>query len=119
MPLKVKWLIAILIFSFQVGMIITFSGIIVLAYLDSDDWTTLFLILNLTLAVIINIFRALFRAVNSSNMGKFPVEYMGSLANGICFGGLVPVLVNITILSMDVDIQGRIMENYVIYCMRI
>ena len=41
----------------------------------------------------------------SSNMGKFPVIYMGSLSNGICMGGLVPVLVNIAILSMDVNIQ--------------
>ncbi len=40
-------------------------------------------------------------------MGKFPVKYMGSLANGICMGGLVPVVVNIVILSMDVDIQVR------------
>lgn len=47
-----------------VGMITTFTGIIVLAYLDSDDWATLFLIFNLTFAVIINIFRALFRATN-------------------------------------------------------
>ena len=78
----------------------------VLAYLDSDDWTTLFLILNLTLAVIINIFRALFRAVCSANMGKFPVEYMGSLANGVCMGGLIPVVFNIGILSMDIDVQG-------------
>ena len=41
----------------------------------------------------------------SSNMGKFPVIYMGSLSNGVCMGGLVPVLVNILILSMDVNIQ--------------
>lgn len=41
----------------------------------------------------------------SSNMGKFPVQYMGSLANGICMGGLIPVLLNLLILSMDVDIQ--------------
>lgn len=45
-------------------MIITFTGIIVMAYLDSDAWQTAFLISNLTLAVIINIFRALFRAAN-------------------------------------------------------
>lgn len=38
-------------------------------------------------------------------MGKFPVKYMGSLANGICMGGLIPVLVNIFFLSLDVDIQ--------------
>ena len=38
-------------------------------------------------------------------MGKFPVQYMGSLANGICMGGLIPVLLNLLILSMDVDIQ--------------
>ena len=41
-------------------------------------------------------------------MGKFPVEYMGSLANGVCMGGLIPVLFNIAILSMDVDVQGGI-----------
>lgn len=38
-------------------------------------------------------------------MGKFPVAYMGSLANGVCMGGLGPVIINIVILSMDVDIQ--------------
>lgn len=130
----------------QIGMIMTFSGIILLAYLDSDDWMTPFLICNLILAVIINVFRALFRAANrcviylsficnaenistndrnlfplrldfplflldtvfcdaSSNMGKFPVIYMGSLSNGVCMGGLVPVMVNILILSMDVNHQ--------------
>ncbi|XP_059084389.1 equilibrative nucleoside transporter 3-like [Tigriopus californicus] len=88
-----------------IGMIATFSGIIVLAYMDSDDWATSFLISNLTLAVVINIFRALFRATNSANMGKFPVSYMGSLANGICVGGLIPVLVNIFFLTLKVDIQ--------------
>ncbi len=41
-------------------------------------------------------------------MGKFPVTYMGSLSNGVCMGGLVPVVVNIVILSMDVDIQASL-----------
>ena len=50
----------------------------------------------------------MFRAVCSANMGKFPVEYMGSLANGVCMGGLVPVIFNIAILSMDVDVQGGV-----------
>ena len=48
-----------------IGISFTFSGIIVLAYLDSDDWATLFLIGNLTLAVIVNAFRALLRATNT------------------------------------------------------
>ncbi len=90
-----------------VGMIAAFSGILVLAFADSDDWTTVFMASNLVLAVIINVFRALFRATNSANMGKFPVKYMGSLANGICMGGLIPVVVNIVILTTDVDIQVR------------
>ena len=105
------------------GMVAAFFVIIVMAYVDSDDWSTAFMATNLVLAVVINVFRALFRATNrfleetflfyfsrfssffSANMGKFPVKYMGSLANGICMGGLIPVVVNILILSMDVDIQ--------------
>ena len=46
-------------------------------------------------------------------MGKFPVKYMGSLANGICMGGLIPVIVNIVILSMDVDIQVDVCEMWI------
>ncbi len=38
-------------------------------------------------------------------MGKFPVEYTGSLSNGITMGGIIPVLINILILSMNVDVQ--------------
>ena len=45
-------------------MIVAFFGIIVMAYLDSDEWTTAFMVSNLVLAVIINVFRALFRATN-------------------------------------------------------
>jgi len=41
---------------------------------------------------------------------------MGSLANGICMGGLIPVGVNIAILAMDVDIQ---MAGKISYCQRI
>ena len=52
-------------------------------------------------------------------MGKFPVSYMGSLANGICMGGLIPVIVNILILSMDVDIQVRDFRNELTYGDRI
>ena len=45
-------------------MITTFTGVIILAYVDTDDWTTTFMICNLVLAVVINIFRALLRATN-------------------------------------------------------
>ncbi len=48
-------------------------------------------------------------------MGKFPVKYMGSLANGVCMGGLVPVVVNIVILSLDVNIQVRIEKHNIDY----
>lgn len=50
-------------------------------------------------------------------MGKFPVEYMGSLANGICMGGLMPVMVNIMILSLDVDIQMAGFGCFVFSCL--
>ena len=60
-------------------MITTFTGIIILAYLDSDDWMTPFLISNLILAVIINIFRALFRATN---------RYVNALAHPSSITGL-------------------------------
>lgn len=46
----------------QVGIIVTFVGVIVLAILDTEDWTDVFMALNLALAVIINAFRGLFRA---------------------------------------------------------
>ncbi len=45
-------------------MIGIFIVIIVLAYLETDDWTHTFMVLNLVLAVIINFFRALFRVTN-------------------------------------------------------
>ncbi len=48
--------------SHQIGIIATFSGIICLAVLDTQDWTETFMALNLTFAVIINTFRALYRA---------------------------------------------------------
>ena len=38
-------------------------------------------------------------------MGKFPVRYMGSLSSGVCMGGLIPVIFNVTILGLDVDMQ--------------
>ena len=38
-------------------------------------------------------------------MGKFPVRYMASLSSGVCMGGLIPVLFNVTILGLDVDMQ--------------
>ncbi len=102
-----------------------FIVIIVLAYLDTDDWTHTFMVLNLVLAVIINFFRALFRVTNklellfftcimhdvapcqlsSSYLGRFPVTYISSLSNGICMGGLIAVSINIAILGMDVDMQ--------------
>ena len=46
----------------QAGLIVSMSGVVVLAVLDSYQWTDLFKALNLALAVIINSFRALFRA---------------------------------------------------------
>ena len=49
-------------------MILTLSGIIVLAYLDTDDYATAFLAANLSLAVVINAFRALCRAANRLEM---------------------------------------------------
>ena len=50
-------------------------------------------------------------------MGKFPVKYMGSLANGICMGGLIPVVVNIIILSMDVNNQMAGFGCFVFSCL--
>ncbi len=46
--------------------------------------------------------------VCSTYLGKFPPRYIGNIQNGICIGGIIPVLVNIIILSMDVDMQVRI-----------
>ncbi len=112
-----------------VGMIITFTGFIVLAYLDTSDWTDAFMVVNLVLAVIVNVFRAIFRITNrcggettsvtsrkqtmllftsfcfSSYLGRFPVTYIGNLSNGICMAGLIAVSINIAILGMDVDMQ--------------
>ncbi len=88
-----------------IGVGVTYVGIVILAYLDSDDWATLFLVGNLTLAVVVNVFRALLRATSTANMGKFPVKYVGSLANGVCMGGLIPVIFNVAVLGLDVDIQ--------------
>ncbi len=39
-----------------------FVGIVILAYVNSDDWVTAFMVLNLTLAAIVNAFRAWLRA---------------------------------------------------------
>ena len=106
----------------QVGILLSFCGVISLAYVNSDGWIGIFLASNLVLSVIINAFRALFRATNrfdsnfemliacvkhfvSANLSKFPIRYMGSLCNGVTCGGLLPVLVNLLILSLDVDMQ--------------
>ncbi len=38
-------------------------------------------------------------------MAKFPVRYTGSLSNGLVIGGLIPVLLNILLLSMNINEQ--------------
>ena len=53
-----------MVLTSQVGIIVTYFGVIIFAYLDSDDWMGVFLLGNLSLAVVINIFRSLFRATN-------------------------------------------------------
>ena len=49
-------------------------GFIVLAYLDTSDWTHTFMVVNLIMAVIINLFRALFRVTNRYRYGYVPVH---------------------------------------------
>ncbi len=42
---------------------------------------------------------------SSHNLGKFPVKYMGNLSKGVCVGGVLAVLINLAVLSVDVHIQ--------------
>ena len=57
---------------------LVFVTMAVLAWIElSQD---LFMILSLVQIAFINIFRSLFRASTSVNMGKFPVEYMSALS---------------------------------------
>ena len=45
----------------QAGQIVVFSAILVLAAVDSDDWQQAFLVSNLVVVVLINIFAAVFQ----------------------------------------------------------
>ncbi len=82
-----------------------FVAVTALAYLDTDAWTGGFLGASIALTCAINVCRAWFRAANSANLGKFPAAYTASLCNGITMGGLIPVLVNLLLLSLNADFR--------------
>ena len=55
----------------------------ILAFLDTTRWQTLFMAMSVVQIGILNAFRALFRAANSANAGKFPVEYMSAISMNV------------------------------------
>ena len=51
-----------------------------MAFLDTTRFQNVFMALSVVQIGILNAFRALFRAANSANAGKFPVEYMSAIS---------------------------------------
>ena len=64
----------------QAGITIFFASMSVFAFLDTSGWQSTFMTVSLIHVVLINVCRSAFRATNSVNMGKFPVEYMSAIS---------------------------------------
>lgn len=60
-------------------MIVMFTAITALAFIDTDTWQKTFLVILLTLVVIVNINSAIFQGGSFGMAGKFPEKYMSGI----------------------------------------
>ncbi len=65
---------------FQTGVSIFLASMAVFAFLDTSDWQNSLITVSLVHIVLLNVCRSAFRASNSVNMGKFPVEHMSAIS---------------------------------------
>ncbi|TRY69151.1 hypothetical protein TCAL_02182 [Tigriopus californicus] len=88
----------------SLGLVIGFFGIVlVFSETNSDDWQKEFMVLILILVVLINCCSAIFQGGVFGVAGKFPPKYMGSIMAGQAMGGVFPALVDIVVISANVQ----------------
>jgi len=83
----------------QVGQMIVFACITILALVDSDSWQKTFLAVNLSAIALMNVFNAVFQGSVMANLANFPEKYIGHMSSGQGMGGLLPSVVNVIILA--------------------
>ena len=61
-------------------MIVMFTAITALAFIDTDAWQRTFLVVLLALVVVVNVNSAIFQGGSFGMAGKFPIKYMSGNA---------------------------------------
>ena len=61
-------------------MIVMFTAITALAFIDTDTWQRTFLVVLLALVVVVNVNSAIFQGGSFGMAGKFPIKYMSGNA---------------------------------------
>lgn len=88
----------------SLGLVIGFFGVVlVFSETNSDEWQKKFMVLILILVVLINCCSAIFQGGVFGVAGKFPPKYIGAVMAGQAMGGVFPALVDIGVISADVE----------------
>jgi len=83
-----------------VANILLFILSLVFTQVNTDSWQTGFYWLTLAFAMLFNVMDSVFQGAFASLLGRFPPEYMSSLANGQAIGGTLASAASVIFLAL-------------------